>query len=97
MYMMRIETEEGFFWTTPHETDPDLIIVASQHRSSLLAMVQSIELAGVSEGNDYDDLAVYRADSPESTHYYELVLDRTTLALWFSFEVHHYQQSIKES
>lgn len=95
---MKLETEEGKVWTVPHESDPAKIIVASNHRSTLLSMLSSIELAGVAQGYDYDDLAIYRTDSDDGySHHYEMVLDRGTLVLWFDFEILNYQQHVKET
>jgi uncharacterized protein YheU (UPF0270 family) len=90
--MMRIETEEGFIWTIPHPTDRDLITVASRDYGTLESMIESIELQGTREGEDYDDLAI-RLN--EELGYFEMLLDRGTLILWFEFEMLNYQQHIE--
>lgn len=89
---MRLETEEGFIWTTPHPTDPDLIWVASRDYSTLESMIESIELHGTQEDVDYNDFSIH---FNEELGYFEMLLDRATLILWFEFEVLNYQIHIK--
>lgn len=83
---MRIETEEGRFWATPHDTNPDSIIVNAAEREILMSMWKTIQLAGVGHGHDFDDIAIYRVDDTPLVHHYEMELDRGTLVLWFEFE-----------
>lgn len=86
---MTISTIDGTLDILPHETDDNLIIVTTPTRHVLELMVDSIELAGRADDLDFDDLAIY-INTRSIIHKYELVLDRSTLALWFGFEIHHY-------
>lgn len=81
---MRIDYDGKYFWTSPHETDPELLILNSRERDVLEDILASIELQGVAEGRDFDDLAIYR-----ETDFYSMVVDRSTLVLYFTFEAHY--------
>lgn len=80
---MRFESDLGVFWTTPHR-DPDRIRVCSPSEQTLRNMLLVIELAGVGEGNDFDDLYIGEPQSEDAP--YTLDIDRATLVLWFQFE-----------
>jgi hypothetical protein len=90
--MMRIETEEGFIWTIPHPTDPELITIASRDMGTLLSMIETIELAGTHADKDFDDISILLN---EELGYFEMLIDRVTLNLWFEFEVQNYQLYIE--
>lgn len=89
--MMRIKTEEGEYRIDRYPPDTAKIIVVSRSREALLSMVDSIELAGTAEGVDFDDLYIYSLMDDQLRLWYEMVLDRSTLKLWFNFELEHYQ------
>lgn len=89
--MMQIKTEEGVYRIDRYPPDSTKIIVVSRSREALFSMVESIELAGVAEGVDFDDFYIYSLMDDQLRLWYELVLDRTTLKLWFNFELEHYQ------
>lgn len=80
---MRLETDVGIFWTSPHP-DPDRVLLRSLSYSTLRNILSVIELAGVGDGNDYDDL--YIVGTPEGDGPFTLDIDRATLVLWFQFE-----------
>lgn len=89
--MMHIRTEEGAYRIDRYPHDTTKIIVVSRSREALLSMVDSIELAGSAEGEDFDDLYIYSLMDDQLRLWYEMVLDRSTLKLWFNFELEHYQ------
>lgn len=86
--MMRMETEEGFVWTIPHPTDEDLIWVASRDYGTLESMLETIELHGTPEGVDFNDIPIRMNDE---LGYFEMLITRATLVLWFEFEMLNYQ------
>lgn len=87
-----METEEGKFWTIPHETKPEMIIICARYRPVLESMLSGIELAGVEDGFDFDDIAIYVEDAGELTMHYEMPITRVTLGLWFMFEAEYYHK-----
>ena len=89
--MMHIETDMGWFWTEPHETDSSKLILLSTERSTLESVVDNIELMGRADDYDFDDLSIQHTQYPDGSNYYRMELDRGTLALWFEFEVRYYQ------
>ena len=89
--MMLIKNEEGTYRIDRYPHDTTKIIVVSRSREALLSMVTSIELAGTAEGEDFDDLYIYSLEDDQLRLWYELVIDRNTLKLWFNFELEHYQ------
>jgi hypothetical protein len=89
--MMLIKTEEGTYKIDRYPHDTTKIIVVSRSREALLSMINSIELAGTAEDEDFDDLYIYSLMDDQLRLSYELVIDRSTLKLWFNFEIEHYQ------
>ena len=84
---MNITYSSGSLRTEPFPKDADLLRVIG-HADVLSDMVTSIELAGVAEDLDFDDLAVTVLVPEENLC--ELILDRATFVLWFQFEVLNY-------
>lgn len=91
---MKIEYDGGTIGTAAHPTDPNLIIVWSFRRDTLMEVVSSLELAGVAEGLDFNDLFVAH---DHARGCYEMHLDRATFALWFQFEVLNYLHVASEN
>lgn len=84
--MLKIETSEGAFTARRYGTG-DSVLLVSDRRETLEAVLETIELAGLSEdsGETLDALKIAGGSG-----HYDLVLSRATLALWASFEILNY-------
>lgn len=62
------------------------VALYSESKATLMDVIQSLELAGVAEDKDFDDLSI--KEGPDG--HYRLTIDRPTLCMWFGFEVLNY-------
>lgn len=64
----------------------DDIALYSESKGTLLDVIQSLELAGVAEDKDFDDLSI----KEDPNGHYRLIIDRPTFCMWLGFEVLNY-------
>lgn len=78
-------TPEHDYVIEPDLTVPNLVTVQSTDREAIEEALDTIALAGVAEGENFDHLTIEEDMTAQEPFFY-VELSTATLALWWSFE-----------
>lgn len=91
-----MNTSTYVFQTPDHGYDfvpdllaPDNVLVKSEFRDSLEELLETLQLAGVAEGKNFEDITIEEDFTDYGTQYY-IEIDKGTLALYLQFEILNY-------
>lgn len=92
---MWVSTSEGIILVRPALDDPERSIVSSTRLATLESLITSLELAGVAEDDDIEELYIRKKKGSDTEWY--INMSRVSLNLWFSFEVLNYLDDPEEN
>lgn len=78
-------TPEHSYVIEPDLTVPNLVTVQSRDREAIEEALDTIALAGVAEGENFDHITI-EEDQTDQDPYFYIEISTATLALWWSFE-----------
>lgn len=78
-------TPEHNYLIEPDLTVPNLVTVQSPDREAIEEALDTISLAGVSEGENFDHITI-EEDMTAQEPYFYIEISTSTLAIWWSFE-----------
>lgn len=85
----RFSTPDHDFVIVPNPVVPDLIEVRCEHRDGIEEFIETLELAGVAEGESFENLII-EEDMTEETPFFYTEVSTATLVLYTSFEFLNY-------
>lgn len=85
----KFSTPDHDFIIVPNPVVPDLVEVRSEYREAIEEFIETLELAGVAEGESFDNLII-EEDNTEQTPFFYTEVSPATLCLYTRFEFLNY-------
>lgn len=85
----KFSTPDHDYTFVPNPVVPDLVEVRSEYREAIEEFIETLELAGVAEGESFHNLIIEEDNSEQIAFYYTEV-SPATLSLYTSFEFLNY-------
>jgi len=85
----KFSTPDHDFVLVPDLTVPNLVAVQSEHREAVEEFLETLELAGVAEGESFENLTI-EEDLTGQVPFFFTEVTTSTLALYTSFEFLNY-------
>lgn len=85
----KFSTPDHDFILVPNPAVPDLVEVRSEYREAIEEFIETLELAGVAEGESFHNLII-EEDNTEQTPFFYTEVSPSTLSLYTQFEFMNY-------
>lgn len=85
----KFSTPDHDFTFVPNPAVPNLVEVRSEYREAIEEFIETLELAGVAEGETFENLII-EEDNTEQAPFFYTEVSPATLSLYTSFEFLNY-------
>lgn len=89
MNIYKFSTPDHDFTFVPNPAVPNLVEVRSEYREAIEEFIETVELAGVAEGESFSHLII-EEDMTEQTPFFFTEVSPATLSLYTQFEFLNY-------